>query len=141
MRIIINSQSPSTIYRFAKRRFRPHTMAPHALEADASTTALGTTPQIGSNKPGIKYPSSEVKPAFSETWTTVAPSGYKISEHLLGQPPISNVPFRILCLGAGASGIDFLHHAITMNSFAGLNVEVKCYEKNVDVGGTWLENR
>lgn len=116
-------------------------MAPHSL-ADITPSPSGRQPlQIGSNRPGIEYPSSEVRPAFSEEWETTAPSGYKISEHLLGEPPISNVPFRVLCLGAGASGIDFLHHAVTMNSFAGLDVEIKCYEKNADVGGTWFENR
>lgn len=96
---------------------------------------------ILSNKPGIPLPSSKDRPAFSPEWITTAPSGYKISEHLLGEPPITKEPFRVLCLGAGASGIDFLHHAVTLNSFNGLNVEIKCYEKNHDIGGTWLENR
>jgi hypothetical protein len=95
----------------------------------------------GSDKPGIVYPSSTERPAFSSEWVNTAPSGYTISEHLLGEPPISQEPFRILCLGAGASGIDFLHHAVTLDLFKGLNVEIRCYEKNHDVGGTWLENR
>jgi cation diffusion facilitator CzcD-associated flavoprotein CzcO len=42
-------------------------------------------------------------------------------------------------MGAGAAGIDFLHHA--SNELADLNIEVKCFEKNADVGGTWFENR
>lgn len=120
-------------------------MAPHLIEDTTGPSSRETSQQIseiiGSNKPGIRYPSSEVRPAFSSEWSTSAPSGYTISEHLLGEPPISDEPFRILCLGAGASGIDFLHHAITLDSFQGLNVEVVCYEKNQDVGGTWLENR
>ncbi|EXJ65479.1 hypothetical protein A1O7_01820 [Cladophialophora yegresii CBS 114405] len=81
------------------------------------------------------------RPAFSPEWNSVAPSGYTISEHIVGEPPITEKPFRLLFLGAGASGIDFLHHAITEGALAGLNVEVVCYEKNHDVGGTWLENR
>lgn len=120
-------------------------MAPHSTEATtcngAENPVEGLSAHIGSNKAGIKYPSSKTRPAFSPEWVTTAPSGYTISEHLIGEPPISDEPFRILCLGAGASGIDFLHHAVTLDSFKGLNVEVQCYEKNHDVGGTWLENR
>ena len=115
-------------------------MAPHATHSDHPPSS-STSPQIGSNKQGIHYPSSENRPAFSSEWTTESASGYRISEHLLGEPPQDAAPFRILCLGAGASGIDFLHHAITLDSFRGLNVEIQCYEKNSDVGGTWLENR
>lgn len=42
-------------------------------------------------------------------------------------------------MGAGAAGIDFLHHA--PKALTGLNVQIKCFEKNADVGGTWYENR
>jgi hypothetical protein len=116
-------------------------MATNTVTAVSSDAVPSVLPRLGSNKPGIEYPSSEISPAFSKEWETSSPSGYTISEHLLGEAPISDTPFRILCIGAGASGIDFLHHAITKKSFDGLNVEVKCYEKNADVGGTWLENR
>lgn len=42
-------------------------------------------------------------------------------------------------IGAGAAGIDFLHHA--RREFGDLDIEVACYEKNEHVGGTWYENR
>ena len=43
---------------------------------------------------------------------------------------------KIIVLGAGASGINFAK--ISQEKLQ--NVEVTCYEKNNDVGGTWLEN-
>lgn len=46
----------------------------------------------------------------------------------------------MILAGAGASGIDFLHFA-RKELEAPLGVELVCYEKNRDVGGTWLENR
>lgn len=96
---------------------------------------------LGSNDLSGTLPSSTVRPAFSKNWTISAPSGYTITEHLLGEPPLKTLKFRILCLGAGASGIDFLHHSVTLQSFKDMNVEIVCYERNMDVGGTWLENR
>ena len=44
---------------------------------------------------------------------------------------------RIAMLGAGISGINFFKFAEEKLD----NVEIICYEKNYDVGGTWLENR
>ncbi|GJN66196.1 hypothetical protein PLICBS_000212 [Purpureocillium lilacinum] len=42
-------------------------------------------------------------------------------------------------MGAGAAGIDFLHQA--PKALKGLHIDIKCFEKNSDVGGTWYENR
>ena len=44
---------------------------------------------------------------------------------------------RIAMLGAGISGINFFKFAEEKLE----NVDIVCYEKNHDVGGTWLENR
>jgi hypothetical protein len=46
---------------------------------------------------------------------------------------------KVLVCGAGAAGIDVLHHALT--AFEGLHVQVQCFDKNPEVGGTWYENR
>ena len=43
----------------------------------------------------------------------------------------------MLTIGAGLSGIQMAYH-IQKNCE---NVEHVIYEKNVDIGGTWLENR
>lgn len=65
-------------------------------------------------------------------WTNVNERGYQINEEPMG----TKHPMKIVILGAGASGINFLKTA--QDSLE--NVELVCYEKNKDVGGTWLEN-
>ncbi|PGH09783.1 hypothetical protein GX51_00467 [Blastomyces parvus] len=94
---------------------------------------------LGSNNPNIEHPASINRPMFSEDWDITSSSGYTISDHMINEPPPGK-PFRIIMIGAGAAGIDFLHHA--MREFKQSDeVEFICYEKNHDVGGTWLENR
>ena len=65
-------------------------------------------------------------------WTNVNERGYQINEEPMG----TKRPMKIVVLGAGASGINFLKTAQDQLE----NIEVVCYEKNKDVGGTWLEN-
>lgn len=43
---------------------------------------------------------------------------------------------RVIVIGAGISGIAFAYKALSLE-----NVEYVIYEKNSDVGGTWLESR
>ena len=60
---------------------------------------------------------------------------YKVIEQPLGQR--RNI--RIACMGAGYSG---LMMAITFRQrLEGKNAEFVIYERNEDLGGTWLENR
>lgn len=47
-------------------------------------------------------------------------------------------PLKIICCGAGISGLN-LAHEVDTGSFA--NCELAIYEKNSDLGGTWFENR
>lgn len=94
---------------------------------------------LGSNNPDIDHPASIDRPMFSTEWNNVAPSGYRISDHMVNEPPPGK-SFKIIMMGAGAAGIDFLHHA-TRQLADDPKIEFVCYEKNHDVGGTWLENR
>ncbi|KAK5052671.1 hypothetical protein LTR84_002536 [Exophiala bonariae] len=66
-------------------------------------------------------------------WPRQSVSGYRIKEQLSG----TERPIRIIHLGAGASGICFSKFAVEALN----NVEWICYDKNPDIGGTWLENR
>lgn len=91
---------------------------------------------LGSNSEGPHLSSFE-RPVHHETWDKARTSGYIVSSHMINEPPQGE--FKIIIIGAGASGIDFLHHAPRM--LAGLGVNLRCYEKNPDVGGTWYENR
>ncbi|KAF2714425.1 FAD/NAD(P)-binding domain-containing protein [Pleomassaria siparia CBS 279.74] len=59
--------------------------------------------------------------------------GYKIRE----QPMGTKRRIKIILMGAGASSLNFFKKAEEEMQ----NVDIVCYEKNHDIGGTWLENR
>lgn len=92
---------------------------------------------IGSNTAG-SHPSSKYRPVQHEVWDQPHSNGYVVSPHMINEPPPGR-PFRIIMLGAGAAGIDFLHSAPV--AFAGTDIEFICYDRNEDIGGTWYENR
>ena len=79
-------------------------------------------------------PESPQHPLHNELgWRVQNDRGYKILE----QPFGTLRPMRVIHIGAGAAGITFSKFAEESLQ----NVEVQIYEKNKDVGGTWLENR
>jgi cation diffusion facilitator CzcD-associated flavoprotein CzcO len=53
------------------------------------------------------------------------------------RPLHANRHLRVVCIGAGASGI-YLAYRLK-NSFTDFTLKV--YEKNAGIGGTWWENR
>jgi hypothetical protein len=59
--------------------------------------------------------------------------GYRITE----QPLHTKRHIRMVCVGAGAAGLQIAYKAERLLQ----NVELQIYEKNDDIGGTWLENR
>ena len=60
-------------------------------------------------------------------------TSYTITEAPLGQPR----QLRIINVGAGASGLN-LARQVDMHM---QNVDLVIYEKNIEVGGTWFENK
>lgn len=66
-------------------------------------------------------------------WKTTNDRGYTIKEDCSGQ----HRPIRVICAGAGASGICLAKYI----QDDAQNVDLVIYEKNEDIGGTWLENR
>ena len=60
-------------------------------------------------------------------------AGYSIDERPLGTAR----QLRIVCIGAGAAGLNFARQVDKHLQ----NVDFQIYEKNSGVGGTWLENR
>lgn len=72
----------------------------------------------------------------------LATDAYKsISEtaYLLSQQPVgTRRPLRIVCVGAGFSGLAFAREVKVGNL---QNVSLTIYEKNAGIGGTWYENR
>jgi hypothetical protein len=62
-------------------------------------------------------------------------NAYEIRE----EPIHTRRPMRVICLGAGYSGI--LMGIIWNQRMQNRNAELVIYERNNDIGGTWLENR
>lgn len=60
---------------------------------------------------------------------------YEISDTTLFDP--ANRPVKVIGIGAGVSGLMMAYKIQTECE----NVELKIYEKNPNVGGTWFENR
>lgn len=102
-------------------------MAPF-IDAAAETDRSTSAPLDTLNLPSVASPDA---PKLYN-WTNVNERGYRINEEPMG----TKHPMKIVVLGAGASGINFLKTAQDRLE----NVEVVCYEKNKDVGGTWFEN-
>jgi hypothetical protein len=69
----------------------------------------------------------------SHGWKVQDEKGYRIIEEHFG----ARRKLRVIHIGAGASGICFSKFARDRLE----NVEFQVYEKNDDIGGTWLENR
>ena len=66
-------------------------------------------------------------------WPTENARGYRIKAQLCR----TERPLLVIHVGAGASGICLAKILPeTLN-----NVSFTCYDKNDDIGGTWLENR
>lgn len=64
-----------------------------------------------------------------------AQSAFELRE----EPIHTRRPIRVVCLGAGYSGV--LMGIIWSQRMAGRNADFTIYERNHDLGGTWLENR
>ncbi|PSN63199.1 cyclohexanone monooxygenase [Corynespora cassiicola Philippines] len=80
--------------------------------------------------PGLIPPSDA---PHENEWYNQDFDGYRVSEH----PLHTRRHLRIICVGAGAAGLQIAYKA----ERALKDIELKIYEKNSDVGGTWLENR
>jgi hypothetical protein len=72
------------------------------------------------------------KPHENE-WYNQDFDGYRVSE----QPLFKRRPIRLICVGAGAAGLQIAYKAERLLK----GVTLQIYEKNSDIGGTWLENR
>lgn len=66
-------------------------------------------------------------------WPRENSKGYRLTEQLCG----TERPLRVIHVGAGASAICFAKFLPEKLK----NVTLTCYDKNSEIGGTWLENR
>ena len=70
----------------------------------------------------------------TEAYKSTSPLAYTLSQVPLG----TTRPLKIICIGAGFSGLAFAREVET-NQLQ--NIDLTVYEKNSEVGGTWWENR
>ncbi|PVH85245.1 FAD/NAD(P)-binding domain-containing protein [Cadophora sp. DSE1049] len=61
-------------------------------------------------------------------------------ESLLEQPILTRKKLRMVCIGAGYSGLTLAHNIQHEQKLEDV-VDFSIYEKNPDVGGTWYENK
>jgi hypothetical protein len=66
---------------------------------------------------------------------TTVTSNYVVNE----EPIHSRRPIRIVCMGAGYSGL--MMGMVYAEKLQAQNCEFIIYERNEDLGGTWFENR
>ena len=84
-------------------------------------------------KPQFLQSDANTKETHENEWYRQSFDGYAIKE----QPLYTKRPLRMIVIGAGAAGLEIAYKAEQQLE----NVSVQIYEKNNDVGGTWLENR
>lgn len=63
------------------------------------------------------------------------PSPFRLQNTPMG----AHRPIRVVCIGAGYSGL--MMAIIQEQKMKSHNVDFQIYEKNHDLGGTWLVNR
>lgn len=59
---------------------------------------------------------------------------------LLDEPLYKPRRLRVVCVGAGYSGLSLAYETKYNKALEGC-IDLTIYDKNDDVGGTWLENR
>ncbi|KPI35782.1 putative sterigmatocystin biosynthesis monooxygenase stcW [Cyphellophora attinorum] len=105
-------------------------MAPSAVSIEACEPILPTKTYL-SKMNGIK---SAVNGSVKEV-AAYLDDTYTITEQPIG----TRRPIRVACLGAGYSGL--MMAIIFSQKMQNKNAELVIYERNADIGGTWLENR
>ncbi|PYH44765.1 uncharacterized protein BP01DRAFT_374459 [Aspergillus saccharolyticus JOP 1030-1] len=66
--------------------------------------------RLGSNSAG-SHSASSTRPVHHPEWDISSDCGYTVSNHLINEPPLDHKTFKVIVLGAGTAGIDFLHYA------------------------------
>lgn len=81
-------------------------------------------------------PSEEYRP-IGEWDGPPAPDADETGYHIYERPYGTKRRVKVVLMGAGASSLNFFKKAEEQME----ELDIVCYEKNHDIGGTWLENR
>lgn len=97
---------------------------------------------IGNPSPGVKLlpetPSARHTAEVKASCDTKVPHLSIAEEYKVTEAPLGSVrPVRVLCIGAGASGVNLAYQVQKHMQ----QTDLVIYEKNPQVGGTWYENR
>lgn len=97
---------------------------------------------IGHPSPGVKVltetSSARDKAEVKARCDTKVPHLNIAEEYKVTEAPLGSVrPVRVLCIGAGASGVNLAYQVQKHMQ----QTDLVIYEKNPQVGGTWYENR
>lgn len=75
---------------------------------------------------------------LSQQLNQISPADSVASKYTVSEEPLGTARHvRVVCIGAGASGINLIR---TLRKQA-TNFDLVVYEKNKEIGGTWFENR
>lgn len=108
-------------------------MSPPPTAVDAAST--NTTLNLVSEPAPEAMEEVNVRQMNGNSNGTATTVEYYYPKQLMNQPR----PVRLVIIGAGIAGIAAVK--LFKERFANLPVTLAIYEKNADVGGTWLENR
>lgn len=119
-------------------------MAPSAISVEP-TTNIGTpksckgqaveSEQVERTLAAVEQHISSLARGVHATTNTNLDHDYKIVEKPIG----TRRPIRVACMGAGYSGL--MMAIVFAEKMKDKNAELVVYERNEDLGGTWLENR
>ena len=105
----------------------------HDEESTWSAASQGKSVPSLSLQPDLNPPASNYE--HENEWYRKFHPDYSITE----QPVHAPRPIRLVIIGAGAAGLNIAYKAL--RQFPPGAISFSIYEKNDDVGGTWLENR
>ena len=111
-------------------------MAPSAMPVDVIQPLDIMPPKKGhQDANGI----TSTKPVTPRVFVGEVKSGLDPLYQIVEKPIGTHRPIRIACLGAGYSGL--MMSIVISQKMKDSNVEFVIYERNNDLGGTWLENK
>lgn len=115
-------------------------MAPSAVPVETSPEAF--TPKICKKPHVIPAQVERTLAAVEQHVTSLAKDAAPILDPkytILERPIGTRRPIRVACMGAGYSGL--MMAILFSQKMQDKNAELVIYERNEDLGGTWLENR
>lgn len=101
--------------------------------ADVELTASASTEVPEAVSSHINGQTNGIANGTTDGTKSTAENSSQDSYKILEEPSRSGRPIKVIAIGAGASALNFAHDVDT----GPLKIELVCYEKNPEIGGTW----